>query len=35
MENGELPNDETMIGHMVRNICYANAKDYFALGKTG
>ncbi len=31
MERGELPNDEALIGTMVRNICFANAKDYFGL----
>jgi len=30
MENGELPNDEKLIGPMIRNICYANAKNYMA-----
>ena len=31
IENGELPNDMPLVGGMVRNICYANAKQYFAL----
>jgi glucuronate isomerase len=31
MENGELPNDEEMIGHLVERICYKNARDYFGL----
>ena len=31
IENGELPNDMALVGGMVRNICYANAKQYFAL----
>jgi len=30
MENGELPDDEKMLGPMIRNICYANAKNYMA-----
>ena len=30
MEAGQLPNDEEMIGSMVRNICYDNAVKYFA-----
>jgi glucuronate isomerase len=30
MEAGQLPNDEEMIGSMVRNICYHNAVKYFA-----
>ena len=31
MENGELPNDEGMIGGMVRNICFENAKNFLGL----
>jgi glucuronate isomerase len=30
MQNGELPNDEALIGQMVRRICYQNALEYFA-----
>jgi glucuronate isomerase len=29
MENGQLPNDEKLIGGMVRNICFENAHRYF------
>jgi len=29
IEKGELPNDEKWIGHIVQNICYNNAKEYF------
>ncbi len=29
MENGELPNDMEMVGNMVSDICYRNAKQYF------
>ena len=29
VENGELPNDEKLLGKMVSNICYYNAKNYF------
>ncbi len=29
MENGQLPNDEKLIGGMVRNICFENARQYF------
>ncbi len=29
MENGELPNDAMLVGTMIRNICYANARNYF------
>ncbi len=36
MENGSLPNDEKLVGSMIRNICYANAKNYLAFpGVTG
>lgn len=36
MERGELPADEQLVGGMVQNICFANARDYFrlALDKT-
>ena len=29
VENGELPNDERLLGKMVQDICYFNAKNYF------
>jgi glucuronate isomerase len=29
MENGELPEDMEMVGNMVSDICYRNAKNYF------
>jgi glucuronate isomerase len=31
MERGEIPNDFTAVGEMVRNICFRNARDYFGL----
>jgi glucuronate isomerase len=31
IERGELPDDDALVGPMIRNICYANAKNYFAL----
>jgi glucuronate isomerase len=31
MDNGELPNDENLIGSMVRNICFENAHQYLGL----
>ncbi|MGH9734995.1 MAG: glucuronate isomerase [Candidatus Acidiferrales bacterium] len=31
VEQGELPDDERPLGEMVRNICYANAKDYLGI----
>jgi hypothetical protein len=31
VENGEIPDDEVLIGPMIRNICYANARQYLAI----
>ena len=31
MENGLLPQDFDLVGGMIRNICYANARDYLRL----
>jgi glucuronate isomerase len=31
MEKGELPNDEALVGDMVRRICFQNARDYLGL----
>jgi glucuronate isomerase len=31
VENSELPNDDALLGPMLRNICFANAERYFAL----
>ena len=31
VENGEIPDDDSLIGPMIRNICYHNAKQYLAL----
>ncbi len=31
MAKGLLPNDEAMVGAMVRNICFANARDFLKL----
>ena len=33
VENGELPNDVALLGQMVQNICYHNAREYFGFGK--
>ena len=33
VENGELPADMELLGGMVQNICYGNAKAYFGFGK--
>ncbi len=32
MERGELPNDRELVGAMVREICFSNARGYFRLG---
>ncbi len=32
VENGELPADMDLLGQMVKNICYNNAKEYFRFG---
>ncbi|HEY3915896.1 MAG TPA: glucuronate isomerase [Verrucomicrobiae bacterium] len=34
VERGELPNDEALLGTMIRNICYSNARNYLALPHT-
>lgn len=31
VEKGELPNDRKLLGGMIRNICYANARQYLDL----
>lgn len=31
VENGELPNDDALLGPMIRNICYGNAHTYLGL----
>jgi glucuronate isomerase len=31
VEQGELPNDETLLGPMIRNICFVNARQYLAV----
>jgi glucuronate isomerase len=31
MENGELPNDEALVGGLVRDVCFDNAKGYLGL----
>ncbi|MGA3268398.1 MAG: glucuronate isomerase [Verrucomicrobiota bacterium] len=30
MENGGIPNDDKLVGPMIKNICYANARNYLA-----
>ena len=31
MENGLLPDSDELVGPMIRNICYANVKQYLGL----
>ncbi|MGD9426027.1 glucuronate isomerase [Pantoea sp. NSTU24] len=31
VERGEAPADEALLGQMVRNICFGNARDYFGI----
>jgi glucuronate isomerase len=31
VESGEIPDDDMLLGPMIRNICYSNAKQYMAL----
>jgi len=31
MENGELPNDEQLMGELIRNLCFENARQYLSL----
>ena len=31
IENGLIPADRDLVGHMVENICYKNAQNYFGL----
>lgn len=31
MARGEIPNDPKLVGTMVKNICFANARDFFGL----
>ncbi len=35
IESGEIPDDDALVGSMVSNICYNNAKEYLALGGSG
>jgi len=31
VERGEIPNDQRLLGSLVRSICFENAKAYFGL----
>ena len=35
VENGELPDDDALLGPMIRNICYENARRYLAVPERG
>jgi glucuronate isomerase len=32
VENGEIPDEPGLVGPMIRNICYGNARDFLGLG---
>jgi len=34
MEAGEIPASDDVVGPMIRNICYGNAKQFLGLGLT-
>jgi glucuronate isomerase len=34
VESGDLPKDEELLGTMIRNICYSNARQFLALPET-
>jgi glucuronate isomerase len=31
VERGEIPNDDDLVGPMIENICYHNARNYLGL----
>ena len=35
VERGELPNEDALLGPMIRNICFANARQYLAVPGVG
>ena len=35
VENGEIPDDDSLLGPMIHNICYANAQQYLQLPAKG
>lgn len=35
VENGDIPDDDMLLGPLIRNICYSNAKQYLALPDAG
>jgi glucuronate isomerase len=35
VENGEIPGDDSLLGPMIRNVCYENARRYLALPAGG
>jgi glucuronate isomerase len=34
MQRGLIPDDEALVGPMVRDICYGNARKYFGFGNS-
>jgi hypothetical protein len=35
LEDGLIPNNEKLVGGIIRNFCYANAKNYMAFPGVG
>jgi glucuronate isomerase len=35
VDNGEIPDDDALLGPLVRNICYGNARQYMAFPEAG
>jgi glucuronate isomerase len=35
VDHGEIPDDESLLGPMIRNICYLNAERYLDLNSAG
>jgi len=34
MQRGLIPDDESLVGPMVQDICYGNARNYFGFGNS-
>ena len=32
IESGQIPNDDSLVGPMIENICYGNARDFLGIG---
>jgi glucuronate isomerase len=35
VERGELPNDDVLLGNLIRNVCFGNAANYFRFSSPG